>query len=116
MSAKTHAGMNWTEFRKLPNLVEVDFHWSDRGRREVDYAEAMHEVYLVALESIQDAHAKGLSYVLMTHGSSTSRSGKETARSVIRGLMRSKEATPYIVRSRSIQHKSCFVAAIRPIK
>ncbi len=39
-----------------------------------------------------------------------------TARSVIRGLMRSKAATPYIVRNQCIQHHSCFVAAIRPLK
>jgi hypothetical protein len=106
---------NWTEFRRLPNLVEVDFHWSDGGPREVAYWEAMDKVYRVALESIRNAHADGGSYVLMTHGSSTSQGwNRETARSVIRGLMRSKEATPYIVRSQCIQHPSCFVAAIRP--
>ena len=104
---------NWVEFRRLPNLVEVDFHWSD-GRREVEYWEAMAEVERVALESLRNAQARGTSYVLMTHGSSTSEGWRQqTARSAIRGLMRSKTASRYIVRNRCIQHATCFVAAIR---
>ncbi len=105
---------NWTKFRTLPNCREVDFHWFDSGPREVSYGEGMAEVERVAMKALQDAFTQGVQYVLMTHGSSTSRPGQTTARSVIRGLMRSKAATPYIVRSQCVQHHSCFVAAIRP--
>jgi hypothetical protein len=71
MSAFQRDESNWVEFRKLPNLLERDFHWSD-GQREVPYWEAMAEVELVALETIRDAYTRGLSYVLLTHGWSTS--------------------------------------------
>lgn len=106
---------DWVQYRTLPNLNEVDFHWSDNGPREVDYYEGMGQVYKVALESIERAYESGeTQYVMFTHGWSTSRPGRTTSRSVIRGLMRSKAATPYICRKECIQHGSVFVSAIRP--
>jgi hypothetical protein len=74
----------------------------------------MGNVWERAFEALRGAHEQGAKYVLFTHGSSTSRLGKTTARSQVRGLMRSKEATPYILRSKCIQHDTVFVAAIRP--
>ena len=109
---KTEVG-NWTKYRDLPGLVEVDFHFSEIGEREVSYDEAMSSAHDLALEALRKAHSDGKQYVLFTHGSSTSRSGKTTCRSVVRQLMRSSEATPYVSRRDSIIHANVFVAAIK---
>jgi hypothetical protein len=45
-----------------------------------------------------------------------SRPGKTTARSVVRGFMRSKEATPFVVKVDCIQHNTVFIAKIRSAK
>ena len=66
------------------------------------------------MKALKDAYGDGLRYVIFSHGSSTSRRGQTTARSVVRNLMRSKDATPYIVRDQCVQHDSVFAAAIRP--
>jgi hypothetical protein len=68
------------------------------------------------LSAIREAYTRGVPYVLLVHGNSTSRPGKTTQRSMIRSLMRSKDATPYIVRSECIQHHTVFVAKIRSPK
>lgn len=104
---------DWTEYRTLPDCIEVDFHY---GRRDLDvpYWDAMADVAENAYTAILKAHALGLRYVLMTHGSSTSRPGQTTARSQIRGLIRSAVMTPYINRRECIQHYSCFVVALKP--
>ena len=104
---------DWTQYRALPGSTEVDFHLSERGRREVSYMEAMGHVREAALAALEDAHSRGIRYVIFTHGRSTSRPGQTTARSEIRSLMRSPSATPYVVRNECIQHESVFVAAIR---
>lgn len=104
---------DWTEFRKLPDSIEVDFHYSECGPREVSYDEAMQVVWDNALDAIRRAHSLGLKYVIFTHGQSTSRPGKTTGRSQVRRLLRSREATAFVLRSLCIQHSSCFVAAIR---
>ena len=105
---------DWTQYRKFPGLVEVDFHYADFGRREAPYWEAMDDIWATALEALKSAFEDGKCFVLFSHGWSTSRLGKTTARSQVRGLMRSTNATPYIVRNQCIQHESVFVAAIRP--
>lgn len=104
---------DWTQFRELPDTIEVDFHWSESGREWRSYEEKMGEVQDTALDALKRAHENGTRRIIFTHGSSTSRLGKRTARSVVRGLMRSKEATPYIVRRKCYQHDTVFVAAIR---
>jgi hypothetical protein len=73
----------------------------------------MCEVEETVLKSLQRAYERGRPYLMFTHGGSTSRPGKTTARSVVRRVMRSKEATPYIQRSECIQHPTVFVAKIR---
>lgn len=106
---------DWTKYRG-DGVREVDFHRSNTisGYREAfDYREAMAEVERDALDALSSAYADGITALLFTHGWSTSRPGKTTSRSVIRSLMRSREATPYIRRSQCIQHKSVFVATIR---
>ena len=52
--------------------------------------------------------------MIFRHGHSTSGPFKTTARSIVRSIMRDKESTPFIIKSRSIQHYSVFVAAVRP--
>lgn len=107
---KREAG-NWTRFRSLPNVVECDFHHD--GPRDVPYWEAMAGAEARAIEALQEAQASGKRFVLFTHGLSTPGPFKTTARSVVRGLMRSSKATPYIIRKDCIQHESVFVAAVR---
>lgn len=104
---------NWTAFRSLPALMERDFHWAGEQGCGA-YHENMAAVRASALSALREAWENGFQFVLFTHGRSTSRRGKTTARSQVRGLMRSKDATPYIIRSKCIQHPSVFVAAIRP--
>lgn len=108
------SAINWTEFRKLPGVVEVDFHFADDGPSQLAYHESMDRVRDTTLDALSHFHADpSKQYVLFTHGHSTSRLGKTTSRSVVRGVMRSKAATPYIDRKRCIQHYSVFLAALR---
>src|SRR6266853_5509834 len=102
----------WRQYRGA-GVVEVDFHKSEFGPREIPYWEAMYEVYDETLAALKSAYEHGVERVLFRHGSSTSRRGNTTSRSVVRGLMRSKEATPYIRRRDCIQHETVFVAAIK---
>lgn len=108
-------GGDWTRYRALPNLVEMDFHYSEYGPREGHYSDHMWGVYSDALAAVKQAYREGRSFVFFRHGSSTSHGWKQmTARSMVRRAMRSKDATPYILRNQSIQHNTVFVAAIRP--
>jgi hypothetical protein len=102
---------NWTDLRSLCPK-EIDLHF---GRHDPDkpYLTAMAEVEDLVEQSLKTAQAEGRSYVMFTHGWSTSRPGQTTARSVVRGFMRSPKATPLIVRKECIQHESVFVAKIR---
>lgn len=107
---------NWVEYRKLlPDLVERDFHWSEEKTTGL-YHENMQAVWDVALDALITAQATSKQYVMFTHGGSTSRLGKTTSRSQVRKLMRSKEATPYIIRRECIEQSTIFIAAIRPLK
>ena len=83
------------------------------GQGKSEYMEAMVEVWDVSFKVLRNAYEKNMQYVLYTHGWTTSRPSGTTARSQVRKLMRSKEATPYIDRARCIQHASVFVAAIK---
>lgn len=110
---------DWKQYRSLPLTIEIDLHRCDLhpsefGEPHIPYYEKMGNVYHDSLEALRRAHAIGLSYALFVHGHSTSRPGKTTARSIVRGLMRSPEATPYIVRKDCIQHRTVFVAALKP--
>jgi len=103
---------DWIEYRDLPDLMEVDFHRANQNSRGL-YHENMQSIWDDTLSAVKAAQAQGKKYVLLKHGWSTSHVGKTTSRSQIRKFMRSKEATPYIIRRDCIQHDSVFVAAIR---
>ena len=107
---------NWADYRKtLDGLVECDFHWS-KEEHVGNYYENMDRVWNKALETLKKAQLEGKKHVLFTHGWSNSRRGATTSRSQVRKLMRSRVSTPFIIKSRSIQHNSVFVAAIRQLK
>lgn len=106
---------NWVEYRQLPELMEVDFHWLDEDSRGL-YHENMQVVWDRAPRSLIEAQETGKQYVMFRHGWSTSRIGKTTARSQVRKLLGSKEATPYVIRRECIQHDSVFVVAIRALE
>ncbi len=104
---------NWVEYRKLPGLKEVDFHHAD-DESAGSFHDNMKQVKQRTIEALKDGYADpAIQYILFTHGQSTSRIGATSSRSVIRGVMRGKEATPYIDRKNSIQHGSVFVAALK---
>ncbi len=108
-----HECGNWVDYRKLPNLMELDFH-HETPRYTVDYNQAMYECGQCVISALKHAYDNGYDHILFRHGSSTSRRGVTTQRSVVRSIMRSKQSTPFIIRSKCIQHYSVFVAAIRP--
>jgi hypothetical protein len=68
------------------------------------------------ISTLKKSQREGYEYVLCTHGSSTSRQGAQTARSVVRKIMRGKVGTPYLLRKNCIDYGSSFLAAIRPKK
>jgi hypothetical protein len=103
---------NWTEFRGRFDLEEVDLHFGGRDPW-VRYDEVMSDVEDLVKASLAKAQNAGRPYVMFIHGWSTSRPGQRTARSVVGQFMRSKEATPFIVRSECIEHPTVFVAKIR---
>lgn len=113
---QTAAGA-WTRFRRelKGKIEELDFHFDHRDEPHAPYWERMRDVHDRTLENLRRVYEAGeAEWLLITHGHSTSRPGKTTSRSQVRKLMRSSEATPYIVRAKCIQHESVFVAAIRP--
>lgn len=107
---KTGTG-DWVRYRAL-KPVELDLHFGKRGDG-MSYGEAMYGVEERVEEAVRKAHLDRRDWLLILHGASTSRPGKTTARSVVRGFMRSPKATPYIDRSECIQHETVFVARIR---
>jgi hypothetical protein len=103
---------DWTRFRVLAPR-EFDLHRSEWGRREVPYWVAMNEVRVDTLSELVAAQKWGVDWLLIRHGGSTSGRGRITARSVVRGIMRSRAATPFIVRRDCVQHELVFLARIR---
>lgn len=106
---------DWTVYRTLPGVFVVDYH-DARGTSLGSFHQNMQIVRKRTLQALVDAQRNGIKYLLFTHGCSTSGPGKMSARSVIRSLMRSKVATPFIIRKHSIQHPSAFVAAIQQLQ
>ncbi|MDA3896772.1 MAG: hypothetical protein PF482_11580 [Desulfobacteraceae bacterium] len=101
--------------RKYNSLSKLTVDLHDSGKPFKPYHELMAEAHSMTMEALQKAQQEGFDYVLVLHGSSTSRPGKTTKRSIVRSLMRSKESTPYIIKSKSIQQETVFLAAIRPL-
>ena len=77
------------------------------------YWDLMAEAYQLALDGLKEAQKQEVDWLILKHGSSTSGPGKTTIRSMVRTLMRGKDSSPYIIKNRSIQHYSVFVACIR---
>jgi hypothetical protein len=103
---------DWRQYRP-PDCVEVDLHFGERDRNVKTYQQAMDEVSELVERTLREAQRDGQPYVMFIHGRSTSRRGKMTARSRVRGFMRSPKATPLIERSQCIQHATIFVAKVR---
>src|SRR5689334_8942270 len=106
---------NWINYRSFLDLSqddEIDLH---RGSRDpsISYEEALAEVTSIVEGGLRKAQSLKRPYLMFVHGSSTSRPGKVTARSQVRGFMRSKLATPLIERKHCIQHETVFVAKVR---
>ncbi len=113
-STRTRTGQSFASFQTTERSISIG---RSADSTSYEHWRAMAEVGRVTLRALQEAQRSGASYLLLLHGCSmTDGEMQTTARSVIRGLMRSKAATPYIVRNQCIQHHSCFVAAIRPLK
>jgi hypothetical protein len=109
---------NWTKYRKqflLKKEDEIDLHSGRRDRSEISYDGAMGQVEELVESAVRRAQEEGRQYIMFIHGWSSSQGWKKrTARSVVRGFMRSPRATPLIDRKSCIQHNSVFVAKIRP--
>ena len=109
---------NWTDYREkfgLEKEDEIDLHFGRRDDRQMTYDDVMAQVEELVKNTLREAQNKGREYVMFCHGWSTSEGWKKTtARSVVRGFMCSKTATPLIVRKCCIQHDSVFVARVRP--
>jgi hypothetical protein len=103
---------DWKQFRG-PDRREVDLHFGKRDPKAKSYAQAMAEVSELVERSLREAQRDGCPYVMFRHGQSTSRRGKVTARSQVRGFMRSPKATPLIERDQCIQHEAIFLAKVR---
>lgn len=107
---------DWTLYR-TKNQLELDLHLKSRerhlGPRERPYEDLMQDVHEKTLAALECAYNAGNDSVLIIHGRSTSRPGRLTSRSVVRKLMRSKLATPLIVRKHCVQHETVFVAVLK---
>jgi hypothetical protein len=104
----------WPRYKaeyKVPESEIVDFH--DGKDLSLAYYEQVEIWKKRVMDALKSAQAEGKEKLCFTHGSSTSRQGQTTARSVVRTLMRSKITTPYVKKSESIQNESFFVAVIR---
>jgi hypothetical protein len=103
---------NWTDYRVQFNPDEIDLHFGKRDP-STSYGEAMAGVRETVVASLEEAQREARPCVMFVHGSSTSRPGRTTARSQVRGFMRSRAATPLIDRRGCIQHETVFVAKLR---
>lgn len=102
---------DWQALRERPGLMEVDLHF---GRGEPgSFRNNMAEVGDIVRSSLREAQKNGVKFVMFRHGYSTSGPFQTTARSIVRAIMRSKESTPFVIKAKSIQHRSVFIAAIR---
>lgn len=108
----------WVELR-APNQAELDLHLKpevqgEHGSRHQSFEQNMQDAYDLTLQALKDAVEESQDSLLVVHGKSTSGIGRRSSRSVVRALMRSKEATPYIVRTKSLEHETAFLACLRP--
>ena len=108
-------GGNWISYRERYGLLaadEIDLHFGPSDGN-LSYYEMMADVEQLVRDSLRKAQRNGRPYLMFIHGHSTSGPGQTTTRSVVRGFMRSKEATPLIVKAQCIQHYTVFIAKIK---
>jgi hypothetical protein len=110
----------WTQYRG-PGVREVDLHLAEPKsgperafQGPFEFANKMAQVEEMALDALKKGYEDGIKAVLFRHGSSTSRRGRTSSRSVVRALMRSPKVTRYVIRGPCKEHDSVFFAAIRP--
>lgn len=101
---------DWTILKDMGNMQHVDFN----GLEGKNYYEKMTRVHAIVMQALKDAQAEGVDYVMFIHGYSSSEPIIGSARSIVRSIMSSREATPFINKKKSIQHSSVFIAAIKP--
>jgi len=99
------------KFRLEPADI-IDLHFGPRDPCR-SYHEVMMDLEMMVERNLFTALKNRRPYLMFVHGWSTSRRGNTTARSVVRSFMRSKAATPLIMRSGCVQHETVFVAKIR---
>jgi hypothetical protein len=99
------------KFRLEPADI-IDLHFGPRDPCR-SYHEVMMDLEMMVERNLITAQKNRRPYLMFVHGWSTSRRGNTTARSVVRSFMRSKAATPLIMRSGCVQHETVFVAKIR---
>jgi hypothetical protein len=103
---------DWTQYRR-PGCDEVDLHFGRRDGQTGSYEEVMADITELVERKLREAQQNSRPFVMFIHGWSTSRPGKVTARSQVRGFMRSSKATPLIERSKCVQHETMFLAKVR---
>jgi hypothetical protein len=106
---------DWKDCRAKFNLSpedELDLHFGRRDK-SIPYEDVMAKIVSIIEELLRKAQKNGRQNVLILHGSSTSGSGKVTARSQVRSFMRSKQATPLILRRHCEQRDTVFLVKIR---
>ena len=112
-----HEEGNWVSYRGrfgLSATDEIDLHFGRRDARvDGQYYDVMADIAQRVEDALRRAQENGRPYVMFIHGHSTSRPGRTTARSVVRRYMRSKDATPFVVKTHCIQHPTVFIAKIR---
>jgi hypothetical protein len=111
-------GGDWLLLGEQYDPREVDLHFKEidlaEHGRHVPYEEKMGQVRELVERELRKAHAEGVPWLMFLHGHSTSLGWQDTtSRSIVRRLMRSKAATPMIVRSKCIQHESVFLVRLR---
>ena len=53
---------DWTNYRNLPDHIEIDFHFNDDPEREhIPYYESMDDAWSRTLDALKRAYEKGLS-------------------------------------------------------
>ena len=117
MSRTFQTGLgDWTQYRAMLGLSkcdEIDLHFDERTSGS--FEDAMAEITVIVKKALCKAQANGRGYVMFVHGWLTSRPGRISARSQVRGFMRSSAATPLIERRHCIQHATVFVARVRTL-
>ncbi len=101
---------DWEFLKYLGKIYYVDFYLPE-GKT---FYEKMEQSHRIVINSLKYAQEEGYDYVLFNHGDSRSGPVLGSPKSAVRSIMKSKEAIPYIIKKKSIQHESVFLAAIKP--